>query len=197
MLPRAQEPHWITLHGFCCMPTCGMIQNNVSLRLVLICVHQFTEGRAPSKEWHLPISLPTNSLVITKAIVVWIEHVQLQGMSGKLSPHLSKNHEENKVSLQALFTKRITEHWPCCFFLYFVPPRCFRREIPELFQVTTFYRFNKRSPSPPMTRQLPFPNTELLITSNTHRQSLYVSHSNADPPVLRVLEWGRLTKMAE
>ena len=41
-----------------------------------------------------------------------------------------------------------------------------------------------------MTRQLPFPNTELLITSKTHRQSfLYVSHPNADPQVLRVLEW--------
>ena len=72
------------------MPTCGMIQNNVSLRLVVICVYQFTEGRAPSKEWHLPISLHRNSLVITKAIVVRREHVQLQGMSGKLSPQLSK-----------------------------------------------------------------------------------------------------------
>ena len=100
--------------------------------------------------------------------------------------HNSLNPKEvSKVSLHALFSKGTTEHWPCCFFLYFVPPRCFRREILEFFQLTTFKRFNKRGSSQPMTRQLAVPNGALLTTPQTHRQSfLYVSLPSADPPVL-------------
>ena len=95
----------------------------------------------------------------------------------------------NKVSFHALFSKGTTKHWPCCFFLYFVPPRSVRQEILEFFQLTTFYRFNKRGPSPPMTRHLAVPNGALLTTSRTRKPTFFfVSHPSAKPLVLRDLE---------